>query len=109
MKQIFKDYLSSIWYNPRHKAGFVGVKALQDIVREEGKHKIGNQILKQWLQNQDAYSVRRQIHSKSKKPKTGIDRVDYMWDTDLADVSNLKEYNDGIQFLLIGYGTIFLH
>ena len=105
MKQKVKDYLKSIWYNPKHKAGFVGPKALQTIVKREGKYKIGNEAVKQWLQNQDAYSVRRQIHSKLKKPKIDIDRVDYMWDTDLADVSNLKKHNDGIQFLLVVIDT----
>ena len=101
MKQIHKDYLASIWYNPKHKGGFVGPAALQKIVKAEGKYKIGNESIKQWLQNQDAYSVRRQIHSKTRKPKTDVDGVYYMWDTDLADVSNLRKFNDDHQFLLI--------
>ena len=105
MKQVHKDYLASIWYDSKHRGGFVGPKALQRIVKSEGRYKIGNESIRQWLQNQDAYSVRRQIHSKKKKPKIEVDRIYYLWDTDLADVSNLKKYNDNVQFLLIVIDT----
>ena len=96
-----KDYLSKIWYNPKNVGGFTGPSALYDVARRDGKFKISKQQITDWLQNQDPYSVRRQIHSKKRTVKTPLVAVDHMWDADLADVSNIKEHNDGIRFLLV--------
>ncbi|KAJ8319562.1 hypothetical protein KUTeg_002886 [Tegillarca granosa] len=46
-----------------------------------------------WLRNQQAYSVRKQIHTGTKSKITSAG-FNYMWDLDLADVSNIKQYND---------------
>ena len=94
----YKEYLEGIWYDPKHVAGFSGPKALYEAVKDKPISKLQVQ---QWLQNQDPYSVRRQVRRKFKKSKITVPGVNYMWDTDLADVSNLQKYNDGYRFLLI--------
>lgn len=101
MMSTYQEYLTKIWYDAKHPAGFAGPEALYKVIQKENKFKIGKHRIKRWLQNQDSYSVRRQLRRKLKSQKILVNGVNYMWDTDLADVSNLKSDNEGYIFLLV--------
>ena len=63
----------------------------------DNKHRIGNVRLQKWLQNQPSYSVRRKVPLK----KIKVPRVNYQWHGDLIDLSNIKEYNNNVTFVLV--------
>ena len=97
----WKNYLAEIYYDPKHPGAYAGPTKLHQIVKKEGRHTIGLHRIKQWLQDQDAYSLQRPVRHKFKRNRVVADGLDAQWDVDLADVSNVGKYNDGIQFLFI--------
>lgn len=53
----YKDYLKKIYFSPGNPAAFAGPNKLYEIVKKEGKFKIGLGKIKQFLNNEDAYSL----------------------------------------------------
>ena len=97
-----EEYLREIWYDPKHPASFAGPLKLYQVVKKEGKYKIGMKKIKQFLQNQDAYSLQRRVLRKNmKRRQVVVDGTDSLWQMDLAFFENISEYNHGIKFLLV--------
>ena len=65
--------------------------------------------VKEWLQQQDTYTLHKPIKRKFKRNKVIVPHIDYMWDLDLADVQNLTRYNKGSKFLLIAIDILSRH
>lgn len=101
MNDEWKTYLKKIYFDPKHPAAFAGPTKLYQVVKKEGRYTIGLHRIKHWLQDQDAYSLQKQLVRKFKRNKMVVNGIDHLWDTDLADVSNLAQENDGVKFLLI--------
>ena len=97
----WKDYLKEIYYDPKHPAAFSGPTKLHKVLKNDGRYNIGVHKIRQWLQDQDSYSLQQQTKRKFKRNRVISDGIDALWDVDLADVSNLAKYNDKIKFLLI--------
>jgi transposase InsO family protein len=101
----WEDYLQSIYYNPEHPGAFGGPSKLHAIVRKEGKHKISLNKIKFWLQDQDSYSLNR--FSKETGIKSYVpSKLGSHFQSDLADVNNISEFNNGVKFLLIVIDTL---
>ena len=98
---MIKNYLQYIYYDPQHPGAFAGPDKLHRIVEREGIHNISLHRIKQWLQDQDAYSLQRIVRRKHKTNRVIPRGRDSLWDMDLADVSNIKKYNDSIQYWLV--------
>lgn len=96
----YTDYLRDIWYDPKHPASFSGSDKLYRLVKQEGKFKIGRHKIKQWLQDQDSYSLSRNTIRKFRRNRYVVDTIDSLWEMDLADVGNIQSYNNGYRFLL---------
>lgn len=97
----YKDYLKKIYYSPGNPAAFAGPNKLYEIVKKEGKFKIGLGKIKQFLNNEDAYSLYKPIRRTFPRSKVVVDTIDSMLDGDLADVNNIATQNDGFRFLLV--------
>lgn len=95
------EYLNKIYSDPSHATSFSGSEKLYRTVKEEGKYKIGRNKIKNFLQNQEEYSLQRDLKRKRKRRKIVVSGIDSQWAVDLADVQNLKEYNDGIKYFLV--------
>ena len=96
----WKDHLENIYFKPKHPAEFAGPTKLHQILKKEG-YTVGVHRIRQWLQDQDYYSLQKPVRRKFKRNRVITIGIDDLWDTDLADVSNLKNDNDNIQFLLM--------
>ncbi|CAG2254272.1 unnamed protein product [Mytilus edulis] len=96
----YEDYLDKIWHDPKHAAAFTGSDKLYNIVKQEGKIKIGRHKIKQWLQNQDAYSLSRNNVHKFKRSRYVVDTIDSLWEMDLAQLDKFQDFNSGNKFLL---------
>ena len=104
-----KNILKNIYFNPSHLSAFSGPDKLYRIVKEDGLHNLNRSTIRQWLQNQDAYSLHTPVKHKYKRNRIVPAGLDFLWDMDLADVSNIKKYNDKIQFWLIVIDTYSRH
>ena len=81
----YKEYLNKIVYDPKSPIAFARRKVLKRFVINDNKYIIRNVRLQKWLQNQPSYSVRRKVPTQTIK----IPRVNYQWDGDLMDLSNI--------------------
>ena len=96
----WKERMNTIYFKPRNPAAFAGPIKLHKILQREG-YTVGVHRIRQWLQDQDAYSLQKPLRRKFKRNRVITIGIDDLWDADLADVSNLKKDNDNIHFLLI--------
>jgi hypothetical protein len=93
--------LNTIWYDPKSPIVLAVLKALKCFVIKNNKYRIGNVRLQKWLQNQPSYSVRRKVVRKVSTQKIKVPRVNYQWDGDFMDLSNIKEHNNNVTFVLV--------
>ena len=94
-------YLNKIWTTTKHPAAYTGPYKLYQIVKAEGKHKIGLRRIKQFLSDTDAYSLQKRVQRKFVRRHMITDSIDSIWDGDLQDVKNISKDNDGIQYILV--------
>ena len=97
----YTDYLKELYYTPGKPGAFAGPEKLYQAVKQEGKYKIGRQRIRQFLNNEDSYSLYKPIRKTFPRSKVIVNTIDSMWDGDLADVSNIASHNDGYKFLLV--------
>lgn len=95
------DYLRELYYTPGKPGAYAGPEKLYQAVKQEGKYKIGRQRIRQFLNNEDSYSLYKPIRKTFPRSKVIVNTIDSMWDGDLADVSNIASHNDGYKFLLV--------
>ena len=88
------------YFNFNSAAAFAGPKKLKTVLKQNGYNVSLNEVQK-WLQDQDAYSLMKPAIYRFKRQRVVSAGIDYLWDGDLADVSNIKSVNDGYSFLLI--------
>ena len=84
-----------------HPGAFAGPQKLYEIIKDENIYNISRSTIKQWLQDQDVYSLTKPIKRKLKRNRIVPTAQDSQWDMDLAAVSNLAKDNDGVKFLLV--------
>ena len=108
MKPALHEYLEQIYYDPKHPAAHAGPDKLYRVVKRITKGKkpaITRKQITEWLQEQDSYTLNRDVKRKHSRPRFITQGLDYLWDIDLADVSNLAKHNDGTRFLLVCIDT----
>ena len=97
----YTDYLRKLYYTPGNPGAFGGPEKLYQAVKQDGKHRIGRIRIRQFLNNEDPYSLMKPIRRSFPRSKVVVNTIDSMWDGDLADVSNISSQNDGCKFLLV--------
>jgi hypothetical protein len=85
----YTDYLRKLYYSPSNPGSFGGPEKLYQAVKQDGKYKIGRTRIRQFLNNEDSYSLMKPIRRSFPRSKVVVDTIDSMWDSDLADVSNI--------------------
>lgn len=93
-KLIMNERLKSIYYDPKHPAGFASVAKLS---KESG---IKPKEVKEWLREQSTYTLHRMARKKYPTRKYIVHDIDEQWQADLADVSLIAKQNKGYRFLL---------
>lgn len=94
------DLLERIYYDPRHPGAFAGPNKLLQILKQLNQSASLKEV-KDWLRNQDAYSLLRPVKYKFKRSRIVTTGIDDLWDADLADVSNISQHNDNFKFWLV--------
>ena len=99
--ESWEQYLSRIYFDPRHPGSFKGPHKLHDAVKEEGKHKIGLAKIRRWLHTFPSYSLHKPLRRKFKRLKVIVTGLRDQYEADLADMQKLKRHNDEYTFLLV--------
>ena len=97
----YENYLTNIYYDPKHKAAYGGVDKLYRAVRKEGKFVLGGSKNRNWLLKQEDYAVHREQHPKFKRQRVVAPYVDYPWDKDTANMDYYKNDDRFAYFLLV--------
>ena len=97
---VWKDYLENNYFKPGVPGAFAGPKKLYNTLKQNKQH-VTHAKVKQWLQDQDAFSLLQPVKYKFKRQRVITRGIDDMWDIDLADMTNITQHNDGHRFLLI--------
>ena len=95
------EYLSSVYYDPKRSGGFGGVDRLYDDVKKEGKFKVSRKQIKEWLMEQDAYTLHKPIQRRFRRNRVLVGGIDELWQMDLADMQSMQKFNDGYRYLLV--------
>lgn len=93
-------YLSTLYYDPSHPAGFGTVGKLFKASKAAGKKYTKNQI-EDYLSKQDTYTLYKPQRLNYPTRKTVARGLHETHQTDLADVSKHAKYNNGIKFILV--------
>lgn len=89
--------LEEIYFNPAHEASFSGIEKLVKATRG----KVSREKVVDWLQGQDTYNLHIPTRRKFQRAFYNVTNIDDLWEIDLVDLKNLKDYNDGYVYLLV--------
>lgn len=96
----WKEFLHDIYFNIKQPGAFAGPNKLHNVLVQNG-YLVKIDEIKKWLQQHDAYTLFKPVKYRFKRNRIVTTGLDYMWDADLADVSNIAEHNDGYRYLLV--------
>ena len=97
----WKEYLSSLYFNPKLPSSYLGPEKLYQFVKSQGQFKIGRRRIRQWLQDQEAYSLTRGARRKYTRSRVIVAGLNSQWDADLMDMVDLAKQNDGVKYVLV--------
>ena len=92
--------LTSIYLDPSQHASFVGLDAVYRAVKEKGKNKISRKLVRDWLSQQDVYTLHNPGRRRYKRSRVIVSGIDAQFQADLVDLQNLCRYNKGYKYLL---------
>ena len=70
------QYLYDLYYSPESLAGFGGVDAVYLIVKNYGKFKISRNRIREWLKQQDTYTLHKPVRHRFKRNKVIVGGID---------------------------------
>ena len=97
----WKTYLSTLYFDPKSPASYLGPEKLYQYVKAKGKYKIGRHRIRKWLQDQESYSLTRGARRRFKRSRVIVNGVDSQWDIDLMDMTDVSKYNDGFKYVIV--------
>ena len=86
--------LQNHFYKPPNPASFSNADKLSKSA------KVSKKIVQKWLENQDSYTLHKQIRKKFQRNKYLVTNIGDLFQADLIDMRSLKEHNDDINYLL---------
>lgn len=101
----WEDYLKTIYYNPKHPASFAGPQKLYKVVKNEGKFNIGMHRIRQFLHNQESYSLHKPVRRRFQRNHVVSAGKDDLWMADLIDMVKFADWNQGYKYILLVIDT----
>lgn len=87
------------YFDVSEPGSYGGVQALYRLLREKNV-KITLKQVREWLAEQDSYSLHKPVRRRFQRRRIYARTIDYLWQTDIVDMIHLAEYNDGYRYLL---------
>jgi len=97
----WKEYLKKIYFDPSNPGSLAGPAKLYNVVKSEGKFRIGKYRIAKWLRDQETYSLTKAVRRKFQRSRVIVEGLDSQWDVDLMDMKDLASDNDGYKYVLI--------
>ena len=88
------ELLRRRYFNAKRVSSYGGVEAVK-----RAPH-TSERFVKKWLSEMDTYTLHKPVRTTFKRRCVVVGGLHQQWQADLVDVSNLKNDNDGITFLL---------
>lgn len=95
-KNLSRNFLSTVYFNQKHPAGFSSFTELQ----KYSKGKVKDEEIKRWLKSKDSYTLHREVTRKFKRRKYIVSGIDSLWQADLTDFTSFSKSNDNFKFIL---------
>ena len=96
------ELLESIYFDPVKSASYTSIEKLYKAVKDlDIGSSITKKYVKQWLEEQDAYTLHKPTIEKVKRGKIITKGLRDLFEADLMDVSNVSDENDDITFILV--------
>ncbi len=95
----WRDFLQEVYNDPNHPTAFAGPSNIFTWLKKEGYNPPLEKV-KQLLQNQDEYSLLREIR-KNKRFCVRASGIGYMADADLIDMMTYAKENEGYAYILL--------
>ena len=74
--KIYRLFEKKIYYTPGNPGAFGGPEKLYQAVKQGGKYKNGIRRIRQFLNNEDPYSLMKPIRRTFPRPKVVLDTID---------------------------------
>ena len=103
METQVEKYLKEIYYAPKSPGSFSSLHKLWAYIKTRGDKPsiLTKAKVKEWLVYQDTASVYTPARVRFPRERIIVSARDQAWDADLADLGSLKQYNDGVTFILV--------
>ena len=101
MAEGWRDYLKKIYFDPKEPGSFSGPIKLLRRVRKEGRYDLSLKNIKEWLKEQDTYTLHRTRRQPKKRNRVYVEGIDSQWDIDLMDMAQFASSNRGIKYILL--------
>ena len=89
--------INKLYTDPSREGSFSGLSGFKRSIQ---KLKIKTSDLKNYFKSLEAYTLHKPKRKKFIRKKVISPSIDYYWNSDLMDVSKIKDENDGFTFLL---------
>ena len=99
---VTEKTLTSIYLDPSQPASFGGLDAVYRAVKERGKNKISRKQVREWLSQQDVYTLHKPAQRRYKRSWVIVPGIDAQFQVDLVNLQNLSRYNKVYKYLLTG-------
>lgn len=97
--------LEELYYNPKNPSSFSSVNKLYKAAKVLIPH-ISLKDIKNWLANQDVYTLyRKRVKTFSRLP-TLSEYVDKIWQADIMDMSYFAKFNKNVKYLLVAIDVL---
>ena len=96
-KKDVNKTISKVYFNPKHKAGYVGKTRLLN----ELKTKVKPSDLNRWLLQTDTYNLHRPARKRFPRRKYIVGGINHLIQMDLAVFSQFAKHNKGYRYVLI--------
>ena len=91
--------LSDVYYNPENPSAFTGVENVYQTAKAKDPT-ITRRGVREWMEKQYTYTMHKPIRKKFPRRQIFVAGMDDQWQIDLADMTQLRRFNDGYQYLL---------
>ena len=98
-------YLQRIYNTPSESASFSSPIKLYNEIKKRGKYHISLKLIKEYLSNQESYTLTKNVRETSNKPHYISYFKFYLLQTDLINVVSYSQQNNGVTYLLSVYDT----
>ena len=92
-------YIYDLYYNSERRVSFGGADAVYRTVKNDGKFKISRNKIREWLKQQDTYTLYKPVRHRFKRNRVIVGAMDEEWEADLV-MDSLSKTNNGYNYIL---------